>query len=136
MRGDDVDGLDRSRNKSTLDKHESRKKKCEESTLDMLSSWYQDGDAENKLDTWDKPGSGVYSRAEEREKYTGQNSYIEPIESNHVKSRGFVSKRLVYAAKKNRGRFGFLEEDSGERLQEHRQQRNLMRILAPMRRTR
>ncbi|KAH6763561.1 Methyltransferase MT-A70 family protein [Perilla frutescens var. hirtella] len=103
--GDDVDGLDGSgKRRSTLDRHESRKrvggssrgdsdqddyasrkesrskqvkKKQEESTLDVLSSWYQDGDAENKLDVGDKPGSGGQSRAEESEKKKSSSKYPE-----------------------------------------------------------
>lgn len=103
--GDDVDGLDGSgKRRSTLDRHESRKraggssradsdqddygsrresrskqakKKQEESTLDVLSSWYQDGDAENKLDVGDKPGSGGHSRAEESERKKSSSKYPE-----------------------------------------------------------
>ncbi|KAK6137927.1 hypothetical protein DH2020_028340 [Rehmannia glutinosa] len=83
--GEDVDGLDGSGKKRSMsDRHESRKrvggssradsdqddyetrkesrskqlkKKSEENTLDVLSTWYQDGEAENKLDSGDKPGN-------------------------------------------------------------------------------
>lgn len=103
--GDDVDGLDGSgKKRSMLDKHESRKrvggssradsdqddygsrresrtkqvkKVHEESTLDVLSSWYQDGDTENKLDVGDKPGSGGQSRAEESERKKSSSKYPE-----------------------------------------------------------
>lgn len=102
---EDLDGLDgSSRKRSTSDRHESRKrlggsskgdsdqddyetrresrskqvkKKIEENTLDVLSSWYQDGEAENKVEGGDKPGSGGYSRAEESERKKSTPKYPE-----------------------------------------------------------
>ncbi|KAK6137913.1 hypothetical protein DH2020_028347 [Rehmannia glutinosa] len=103
--GEDVDGLDGSGKKRSMsDRHESRKrvggssradsdqddyetrkesrskqlkKKSEENTLDVLSTWYQDGEAENKLDSGDKPGSRGYSRAEESERKKSTSKYSE-----------------------------------------------------------
>lgn len=94
--GEDNDGLDGSgKRRSMPERHESRKrvgsasradsdqddyetrkelrskqvkKKSEENTLDVLSTWYQDGEAENKLDSGDKLGSRGYSRAEESQR--------------------------------------------------------------------
>ncbi|KAI3470482.1 hypothetical protein Pfo_027145 [Paulownia fortunei] len=101
--GEDVDGLDGSGKKRSMsDRHESRKrvggssradsdqddfetrkesrskqvkKKPEENTLDVLSTWYQDGEAENKLDGGDKPGSR--GRAEENERKKATSKYSE-----------------------------------------------------------
>ncbi|KAL8506107.1 hypothetical protein ACS0TY_017098 [Phlomoides rotata] len=102
---EDLDGLDGGgKKRSTSDRHESRKrlggssradsdqddyetrresrfkqvkKKIEENTLDVLSSWYQDGEAENKVEGGDKPGSGGYSRAEESERKKSTSKYPE-----------------------------------------------------------
>ncbi|KAK6925843.1 MT-A70-like [Dillenia turbinata] len=40
------------------------RKKQEENTLEKLSSWYQDGELENKPDSGDKPGSRGYGHAD------------------------------------------------------------------------
>ncbi|KAL6578082.1 hypothetical protein OROMI_010410 [Orobanche minor] len=53
-----------------------KKRPEENSTLDVLSTWYQDGEAENRLDGRDKPGSRGYSRSGEceRKKSTSKHS--------------------------------------------------------------
>ncbi|KAK4403892.1 hypothetical protein Sango_0757800 [Sesamum angolense] len=53
------------------------KKKPEENTLDVLSTWYQDGETENKLDVAEKHGSRGYSRAEESERKKSTSKYSE-----------------------------------------------------------
>ncbi|PIN03364.1 putative N6-adenine methylase involved in transcription regulation [Handroanthus impetiginosus] len=103
--GEEIDGLDGSGKKRSMsDRHESRKrgggssrvdsdldeyetrqelrakqlkKKPEENTLDVLSTWYLDGDAENKLEVGEKPGSRGYSRAEESERKKSSSKYAE-----------------------------------------------------------
>ncbi|KAL2249267.1 methyltransferase-like protein 1 [Sesamum indicum] len=103
--GEELDGLDSSgRKRSSYDRHESRKrvggssradsdqddyetrkesrskqmkKKPEENTLDVLSTWYQDGETENKLDAVEKHGSRGYSRAEETERKKSTSKYSE-----------------------------------------------------------
>ncbi|KAL7148261.1 hypothetical protein ABFS83_06G166300 [Erythranthe nasuta] len=104
--GEDVDGLDGSgKIRSLSDRHESRKrsadtsradsdqddyesrkesrskqvkKKSEENTLDVLSTWYQDGEAENKPDGGDKPGSRGSGRAEESERMKSFSKFPDP----------------------------------------------------------
>ncbi|XP_059626232.1 N6-adenosine-methyltransferase non-catalytic subunit MTB-like [Cornus florida] len=94
--GEEAEGLDSSgRKKSTGDKNESRKrpsessragsdeddydtrreslsrqlkKKQEESALDKLSNWYQDGELDNKQDGGDKSGSRGHGRPDESER--------------------------------------------------------------------
>ncbi|XP_031281059.1 N6-adenosine-methyltransferase non-catalytic subunit MTB isoform X1 [Pistacia vera] len=44
------------------------KKKQEESSLEQLSSWYQDGEVDNRKDGGDKSGSRGHSRADESER--------------------------------------------------------------------
>ncbi|PON33699.1 MT-A70-like [Parasponia andersonii] len=109
--GEEVEGLDgNGRRKSYGDRNEGRKKsggssradseeedndsrkelrakqgkkKQEESSLEKLSSWYQDGELENKQDGGDKSGSRGKSRADEteRRKVTSKNSDYESSQS-------------------------------------------------------
>ncbi|XP_047970451.1 N6-adenosine-methyltransferase non-catalytic subunit MTB [Salvia hispanica] len=119
--GDDVDGLDGSgKRRSTSERHESRKrvgsssrgdsdqddygsrresrskqlkKKQEESTLDVLSSWYEDNDAENKLDGGEKPGGGGHSRTEESDRKKSSSKYPEQdTDMEKVPDRDMVKK--------------------------------------------
>ncbi|KAI3458959.1 hypothetical protein Pfo_015622 [Paulownia fortunei] len=122
--GEEADGLDGSgRKRSSYDRHESRKRvvgssradsdeddyearkesrskqvkrKPEESTLANLSTWYQDGEAENKLEGGDKSGSRRHSRAEDNErkkstgKYSGDDVDVEKVpdrDSRYSQSR-------------------------------------------------
>ncbi|KAG8380522.1 hypothetical protein BUALT_Bualt06G0024400 [Buddleja alternifolia] len=56
------------------------KKNPEESTLANLSTWYQDGEAENKLEGGDKSGSRGYSVAEESERKISTLKYSVAVE--------------------------------------------------------
>ncbi|KAL2473590.1 Methyltransferase-like protein 1 [Forsythia ovata] len=100
--GEDADGLDGSaRKRSAADRHESRKrvagtsradsdqddyeakkerskqmkKKVEVNALEKMSSWYQDGEAENKHESGDKSGSRGHSRSDERDRKKSNSKY-------------------------------------------------------------
>ncbi|KAH7538079.1 hypothetical protein FEM48_Zijuj03G0161000 [Ziziphus jujuba var. spinosa] len=62
------------------------KKKQEESSLDKLSSWYQDGEIESRQDGADKSGSKGQTRLEETERRK-MTSKISEHESSHSRSR-------------------------------------------------
>ncbi|KAA8539940.1 hypothetical protein F0562_026632 [Nyssa sinensis] len=109
--GEEADGLDNSsgRRRSTGDRNESRKrssgssragsdedgydvrkesrskqmkKKQEESTLEKLSNWYQDGELENKHDGGDECGSRGQFRANESERTKSTTNF-----SDHERSQ-------------------------------------------------
>lgn len=112
--GDDNEGLDDSgRRKSYGDKNEGRKrssgltradseeddydsrkemrpkqtkKKQEESSLDKLSSWYQDGEIDSRQDGGDKSGSKGQTRLEETERRK-MTSKISEHESSHSRTK-------------------------------------------------
>ncbi|PRQ48943.1 putative mRNA (2'-O-methyladenosine-N(6)-)-methyltransferase [Rosa chinensis] len=62
------------------------KKKQEESSLEKLSSWYQDGELENRQDGGDKSGSRGLIRAEENERRKLA-SKLAQHENSHTKSK-------------------------------------------------
>ncbi|KAG7014845.1 Methyltransferase-like protein 1, partial [Cucurbita argyrosperma subsp. argyrosperma] len=112
--GEDVDGLDGSGRKKTYgdrsdsrkrsggssrgdseeDEYDSRKesrskqtkKKQEESTLEKLSSWYQDGELDNRKDVGDKLGSRGLGKGDENEKRKMTSKFSEH-ESSQSKSK-------------------------------------------------
>lgn len=62
------------------------KKKQEESSLEKLSSWYQDGEVDNRKDGADKSGSRGHSRADESERRKATSKFSEH-ESSRSKSK-------------------------------------------------
>ncbi|CAK9135938.1 unnamed protein product [Ilex paraguariensis] len=107
--GDEAEGIDSSGKRSTGNRNESRKKssgssrtgseeddceerkeyftqmkrKQEESSLEKLSNWYQDGEFENKHDGGDKSGSRDHGRADESERRKSSSKF-----SDHEVSQG------------------------------------------------
>lgn len=114
INGDDNDGLDdNGRRKSYGDRNEGRKrsggstradseeddydsrkelrskqikKKQEESSLEKLSSWYQDGETDSRQDGGEKSGSRGQSRSEESERRKMTSKFSEH-ESSHSRSK-------------------------------------------------
>lgn len=63
------------------------KKKQEESALEKLSSWYQDGELENKQDGGDKAGSRGHGRADEGERRKMASKFADHEGSQRSKSK-------------------------------------------------
>nr|QTZ19467.1 methyltransferase 1 [Bixa orellana] len=63
------------------------KKKHEESSLEKLSSWYQDGEHENRQDGGDKSGSKGHGRVEESERRRMTSKFSEQDSSRGSKSK-------------------------------------------------
>lgn len=124
---EEFDGLDGSgRKRSDFDRHESRKrvsgsskaavdqddyearkesrkqvkKKPEENMLDKLSTWYQDGEEQNKFDGAERSGSRGYSRAEDSEKKKSTSKYSEHNADVEKKS----DRELKYTERRDSGR--------------------------------
>lgn len=76
---DEYDSRKESRSKQT-------KKKQEESSLEKLSSWYQDGELDNRKDAGDKSGSRGLAKGEENEKRK-MNSKFSEHESSQSRGR-------------------------------------------------
>ncbi|XP_021899846.1 methyltransferase-like protein 1 [Carica papaya] len=69
------------------------KKKQEESSLEKLSSWYQDGEPENRQDGGDKSGSRGHGRSDEIERRR-ISSKVSEHESTRSETRGMDVKML------------------------------------------
>ncbi|KAK4490009.1 hypothetical protein RD792_000663 [Penstemon davidsonii] len=121
---EEADGLDGSgRKRNMSDRHESRKrmggssradsdrddyearresrskqvkKIPEENTLDKLSTWYQDGEADYKFDGGDKSGNRRYSQAEENERKKPISKYAE----HNVEGEKVLGKDSGYSVRK------------------------------------
>ncbi|KAG8390610.1 hypothetical protein BUALT_Bualt01G0101400 [Buddleja alternifolia] len=112
---------DSSRVDSDQDDYETRKesrskqvKKKTESTLDVLSTWYQDGEAENRLEGGDKSASRGHIRTEESKRKKSSLKYSE----HDVDVEKMPDRDSRYSEKRDDGRqkaYGYAEHGRSSR---------------------